>query len=321
MSQPLPGQENRGEPEQRPDQGQQLPPLPPPPPQPYGRHFGYDPRTMYPTAPPEQRPPVGAPRVAGSRRTQGGILGTLGALLIAVIGYGKYLLIALKAVPILTTAASLLISFGLYAAFAGPTFAAALVIMILVHEMGHVIEIQRQGLRATAPIFIPFVGAAIFQQQHPQDALRQAEIGIAGPVAGTVGATAAYVLYGVTGWDFFAIAAALGFFLNLLNLIPAGMLDGGWVLAPVSKWFQVAGLALMGLLVLFQLVSPILLFIVVLGIPTVIARFRYADSPYFTSVSTAGRWAMGIAWLALTVYLAFALVLSQQQLEPLVAGR
>src|SRR5919109_2035151 len=79
MSQPLPGQENRGEPEQRPDQGRQLPPLPPPPPQPYGRHFGYDPRTMYPTAPPEQRPPVGTPRVAGSRRTQGGILGTLGA--------------------------------------------------------------------------------------------------------------------------------------------------------------------------------------------------------------------------------------------------
>jgi Zn-dependent protease len=193
--------------------------------------------------------------------------------------------------------------------------------MILVHEMGHVIEIQRQGLKATAPIFIPFVGAAIFQQQHPQNALRQAEIGIAGPIAGTVGATVAYVLFGLTGWDFFAVAAALGFFLNLLNLIPAGMLDGGWVLAPVSKWFQVAGLALMGLLVLFGVVSPILLFIVLLGIPAVITRFRYASSPYYTSVSTAGRWGMGLAWLALTIYLAFALVLSEQQMQTILPGR
>jgi len=70
--------------------------------------------------------------------------------------------------------------------------------MILIHEFGHVIEINRQGMKATAPVFNPFVGAAIFQRDHPQSALHQAQIGIAGPLAGTLGATAAFVLYGAT---------------------------------------------------------------------------------------------------------------------------
>ena len=89
-----------------------------------------------------------------------------------------------------------MISFGAYAIFFGPWFAAALVAMILVHEFGHVIEINRQGMKATAPVFIPFFGAAIFQRDHPQSALHQAQIGIAGPLLGTVGAVVAYVLYG-----------------------------------------------------------------------------------------------------------------------------
>lgn len=318
MSQPLPGPYQEPEEERR-----QAPPPPPwPPPQypapPYdpGQHYGHqvDPRH----APQPYGPPLQPP---SSRRRRTGLWGSLAALLAALVGYGKYLLLALKAVPLFYSVASLLISLGAWALLFGPQFALAIVAMIFVHEMGHVVEIRRQGLKATAPVFIPFVGAAIFQRQHPQDALRQAEIGIAGPIAGTIGATVAYFLYFMTGQDIFAVAAYLGFFLNLLNLIPAGMLDGGWILAPVSKWFQVIGLVIMGLLVLTGYVSPILLVIVLLGIPTIIARFRYADSPYFTSVPVQARWAIGFAWLALTLYLAFALVFSQHQLMPVLAAR
>jgi hypothetical protein len=96
------------------------------------------------------------------------------------------------------------------------------------------------------------------------------------------------------------------------------MLDGGWILAPVSKWFQVVGLALMVAMVFFFGLSPILFIIVLFSLPTIIARFRYADNPYFTSVSPAGRWGIGAAWLALVIYLGFALVASQAQLQPVI---
>jgi Zn-dependent protease len=209
----------------------------------------------------------------------------------------------------LKTLVTLVISFGAYALFRGPEFAAGLVIMILIHELGHVYEIRRQGMQASAPLFIPFMGAAIFQRQHPTDALKQAQIGIAGPIAGTVGATAAWVLYGATHYTFLLDWALIGFFINLFNLIPVGMLDGGWILGAVSKWFQVAGLALLGAVVFkFHLYfSPIVILIVVLGIPVIIERFRNDSSPYYQSVPVGARWAMGGAWLGLTAYLAVSL--------------
>jgi Zn-dependent protease len=317
MSQPLPGPYR--EPEE--DRSEERPPAPwsppqyPPPPYDPGRHYGHQADPAYGA----QYPLPAVPRP--SRRRQTGLMGTLAALMVAVVGYGKYLLIAAKAVPLLVPVLSILVSFAAYSIFAGPTVAAALIAMIFVHEMGHVIEIRRQGLKATAPIFIPFFGAAIFQRSHPQNALRQAEIGIAGPVAGTIGATAAYILYGMTGQDIFAVAAWIGFLINLINLVPSGMLDGGWITAPISKWFQVVGLVLMGLLVLTGFVSPILLIIVVWSIPVIISRFRNADSPYFTSVPVQARWAMAAAWLGLTIYLSLALVLSEHQLLPVLAGR
>jgi Zn-dependent protease len=237
-----------------------------------------------------------------------GLLGGLGAALVAAFGFLKYgLLIAFK-IPAVGTLLSLVVSFGGYALFYGPWFAVALVTMIFVHEMGHVVEIRRQGMEASAPIFIPFLGAAIFQRSHPTDALKQAQIGIAGPIAGTIGATAAFALYGSTHSPVLLLAALIGFYLNLFNLIPVWQLDGSWILAPVSKWFQVAGYALIGVGALFFhfLVSPLIIIIALLGIPTLIKRFREASNPYYTSVPTGGRWAMGFAWLVLVIYLGVA---------------
>jgi Zn-dependent protease len=237
-----------------------------------------------------------------------GLMSGLGAALLAAWGFLKYgLLIAFK-IPAVGTLLSLVVSFGGYALFYGPWFAVALVTMIFVHEMGHVVEIRRQGMQASAPIFIPFLGAAIFQRSHPTDALKQAQIGIAGPIAGTVGATAAFALYGSTHSPVLLLAALIGFYLNLFNLIPVWQLDGSWILAPVSKWFQVAGYALIGVGALFFhfLVSPLIIIIALLGIPTLIKRFREASNPYYTSVPTGGRWAMGFAWLVLVIYLGVA---------------
>src|SRR6202171_2089559 len=270
--------------------------VPPPPPQ-------YPVTSDIPPDSPQHYSPAPS---SGNR----GWLGGIGAALLAVWGFVKYGLLFAFKIPAFATIVSLAVSFGGYAIFWGPWFAASLVAMILIHEMGHVVEIRRQCMQATAPIFIPFMGAAIFQRSHPTDALHQAQIGIAGPIAGTIGATAAFALYGATHSPGRLRAALIGFYINLFNLLPVWQLDGAWILAPVSKWLQAAGYLLLGRggLLLHQPLSPLIIIIAVLGIPSLIQRFRDANNPYYTSVPTGGRWAMGFAWLALVIYLGVASV-------------
>src|ERR1700694_131214 len=205
--------------------------VPPPPPQ-------YPVTSDIPPDSPQHYSPAPA---SGNR----GWLGGIGAALLAAWGVIKYGLLFAFKIPAFGTIVSLVVSFGGYALFYGPWFAVALLTMIFVHEMGHVVEIRRQGMHATAPIFIPFLGAAIFQRSHAQSPMHQARIGMGGPIAGSIGATAALVLYGSTHWTVLLGWAYIGFLINLFNLIPFGMLDGGWILAPVSKWIQVAGLVVL----------------------------------------------------------------------------
>src|SRR6202171_2943321 len=267
--------------------------VPPPPPQ-------YPVTSDLPPHSPQHYSPAPA---AGNR----GWLGGIGSSVVAAWGLSKSGLLFAFKIPAFGTIVSLVISFGGYALFYGPWFAVALLTMIFVHEMGHVVEIRRQGMKASAPIFIPFLGAATFQRSHPTDALKQAEIGIAGPIAGTIGATAAFALYGATHSQVLLLAALIGFYINLFTLIPVWQLDGSWILAPVSKWFQVAGYGMIVVAALFlHFVSPLLIIIAVLGVPTLIARFRAASDPYYMSVPPAARWAMGGAWLALVIYLGVA---------------
>src|SRR5256885_9039997 len=190
---------------------------------------------------PPQSPYHYSPAPQGSNRST---LGWLGSAALAVWAVVKYGLVFVFKIPALATLFSAVLSFGAYSLVYGGWFAVALVVMLFVHEMGHVLEIRRQGMRATAPIFIPFLGAAIFQRQHPTDALKQAPIGIPGPIAGTIAATAAWVLYGATHTPVSFLAAPTGLFLNLFNLIPVWQLDGAWILAPVSPWCQVVGLGM-----------------------------------------------------------------------------
>src|SRR5579864_8664173 len=274
------------------------PTVPPPPP---GRYP--PPPPIYPVTsdiPPES-PYHSSP---APRQANRGTMGWLGSGLLAVWAVIKYGGLFLLKIPAAGTLLSMVLSLGIYAVAYGPWFAVSLVSMLFVHEMGHVLEIRRQGMRATAPIFIPFLGAAIFQRQHPTDALKQAQIGIAGPIAGTLGATVAFVLYGSTQNPIFLVTALIGFFINLINLLPVWQLDGAWILAPVSPWFQVLGLAAIAVgVVLFHFVSFLLIIVAIAGIPTMLAGFRNASNPYYTSVPPAARLALGAAWLALVLYL------------------
>ncbi|MDR6227006.1 site-2 protease family protein [Desmospora profundinema] len=123
------------------------------------------------------------------------------------------------------------------------TFSLGLVVMIFIHEMGHVWAAKRKRLPVSAPAFIPFVGALITLKKQPQDAATEAYVALGGPVVGTIGAFACYLLYLWSGLDVLLPISLIGFILNLFNLLPIHPLDGGRIVTAISRWFWAAGLA------------------------------------------------------------------------------
>src|SRR5918992_5971439 len=139
-----------------------------------------------------------------------------------IVKYGG-LLLKLK---VFTTAASMLVSIAAYAWIWGLPFAIGFVVLIFVHELGHVIELRRQGVPASAPLFIPFLGAVIGMKQLPDDAWKEARVALAGPILGSVGAAVFWVAGEAADSDLLVALAFVGFLLNLFNLIPIVPLDG-----------------------------------------------------------------------------------------------
>jgi Zn-dependent protease len=122
------------------------------------------------------------------------------------------------------------ISVGGYALIWGWRFAVGLVLLILVHEAGHYVEAKRQGLNPQLPVFVPFLGAYVALRNQPFDPWRNAAVSIAGPVAGGLGALACLAYAEAADDRFWFALAYTGFFLNAINLVPIGFLDGGHIL-------------------------------------------------------------------------------------------
>jgi Zn-dependent protease len=134
-----------------------------------------------------------------------------------------------------TTLLSMLLSLGVYWTAWGWKFALGLVLSIYVHEMGHVIALRRYGFKATAPMFVPGLGALVRLQQQIVNPREDAEIGLAGPIYGLGAALASLGLWRLTGEPIFAAIAGVGAWLNLLNLLPIASLDGGRAFHAMSR--------------------------------------------------------------------------------------
>ncbi|MDQ2911614.1 MAG: site-2 protease family protein, partial [Actinomycetota bacterium] len=119
---------------------------------------------------------------------------------------------------------SMFVSAAVYVWIGGWWFGIGLVVLLFVHEMGHVLEAKRQGLPVSAPVFIPFLGALITLKQMPPDAWREARLGIAGPLLGSAGAAAIYLVGVAYDSQHLKALAFLGFFINLFNLLPVSPL-------------------------------------------------------------------------------------------------
>ena len=160
----------------------------------------------------------------------------------------KFLLLGLTKAG---TLFSMLGFFGIYWAAYGWPFAAGLAISIYIHEMGHVYEIRKAGIDASAPMFIPGIGALIRLRQHITDPTVDARIGLAGPVWGLGAAIAALGVYEWTGLPIWGAIAHLGAWINLFNLIPFWQLDGSrgfHALDRFQRWGIVGTLAVAYLL-------------------------------------------------------------------------
>jgi Zn-dependent protease len=151
-----------------------------------------------------------------------------------------------------------------YAFVFGWKFAVGFVLLLFVHELGHVIQLRREGIEASAPLFIPFLGAVVAAKSLGGNATAEARVGLAGPVLGTLGAIAVAVAGFVGDSELLEALAFTGFFLNLFNLLPVVPLDGGRAMAALAPWMWFVGFAgLLGLA--FTYPNPVLLLVVLFG--------------------------------------------------------
>lgn len=187
--------------------------------------------------------PGAAPKWLASLGALGLLLWKLEFALGFVLTKGKLLLLGLTKA---STFFSMLLAMGVYWTLWGWKFAAGFVAMIYVHEMGHVAALRRLGIRASAPMFVPGLGAFVRMKQYPASVREDARVGLAGPIWGLAGALAAYGLWTATGHAVLAGIAHAGALVNLFNLIPVWQLDGGRgirALARRERWLLAALLA------------------------------------------------------------------------------
>ena len=230
----------------------------------------------------------------------------VGVLLLQLASKAKVLLLLLTKVKLLTTSASMLVSIGAYALIWGWQFAVGFVVLLLVHEMGHVFQLRREGIEASAPMFIPFLGAVVAAKSLGDDAAAEARVGLAGPVLGTLGTLVPLGIWLATGEPFWQALAYVGFFLNLFNLIPVLPLDGGRAMAALSPWVWFAGYAaIIALTIAFP--NPILLLVLLLGGFESWRRWKARNSPEsraFHDIPGRTRVIVAIVYLGLVAALA-----------------
>ena len=264
-----------------------------------------------PYYPPSYEPEPTRERTPWWRRGAG-IAIALGALLLKFGAKVKGLLLLLPKLKIFTTSASMLVSIGAYALIWGWKFAVGFVLLLLIHEMGHVVQLRREGIKASAPMFIPFLGALVAMKELPKDAAAEARVGLAGPVLGSLGALLPLALYGATGDELFKALAFVGFFLNLFNLLPVLPLDGGRAMAALSPWMWFVGYGLL-VVATFAFPNPIMLLILLLGGFETWRRWKERKSPEskaFHRVKPAHRLAVAGVYLGLAAALAVGMDLT-----------
>ena len=205
-------------------------------------------------------------------------LGPIGIVILLLIKFGaklKFLILpVLKFFPILLkTGGTMLFSIWAYSLIWGWQFAAGFVILILLHEFGHLIAARLFHLKVGLPVFIPFMGALIALKEAPRHAWVEFWIASGGPIAGGLASLGCHCIYFATGNEFFSALAYTGYFLNLFNLMPVGFLDGGRMVTALSPWLWLVGIVIAGAFAVYR-PSFIIFLILLFSLPRLFSLFR-----------------------------------------------
>ncbi len=209
------------------------------------------------------------------------------------------------------SAASLLMSLAYYGCRLGWGLAAGFLVLLSVHETGHLLAARRYRLRTSWPLFVPGLGALIDIQEAPGDRWQNAVIGVSGPVFGTIGTLVCLFLAHVSGCRLLYEAAFAGAVMNTFNLIPVGPMDGGRVAELFSRWLWIPGYLMLAVIV-WYLRAPAAVLLLLLMLPIIVTLFRRkkslkSDSPDLreqSRVSLGKRLAMGFLYIGLVIILA-----------------
>ena len=253
-------------------------------------------------------------RTQSVRKRIGSMLAAIGAVIVKFFAAIKGLILLLPKVKLLTTTGTALVSVAAYSLFFGWEFAAGFVLLLFVHEMGHVIALRREGIKASTPMFIPFLGAAIFSKSLGDNALAEARVGLAGPILGTIGAAVCLAIGEAMNSDLLRALAYVAFFLNLINLIPVVPFDGGRAMAAMAPWMWFLGLgALVALLLVTH--NPFLLIFLLLGAIETRRRWqqrktRSLEQAAYYRVAPRHRVLVGAVYIGLIVLLVLGMDVS-----------
>lgn len=255
----------------------------------------------------EQRAAASRGTVEGQQKRRFSLanLGSLGAIIALLAKFG---LASITAV----------ISVAIYAQLFGWTFAIGLVALLFIHEMGHAVVMKLKGLPVGGMVFIPMLGAAVFMNRMPKNAKDEAEVGIAGPVAGAL-ASSVCLLLAFANPDSAGIWASLayfGFFMNLFNLIPIVPFDGGRVLAAIDRRIWIIGFIGLVAVQIWEWVNGtgsiwLLIFIVMAATQLFTRTPNTPEARAYYSVPLGERVALGLAYFGLAAVLVLGMSLTR----------
>ena len=247
-----------------------------------------------------------------------GPVAVVGVIIAKFFAKLKFVLLPLlKFLPIiLKSGGTMLLTIWVYTQIWGWQFALGFVLLLLVHECGHLLIAKKFGLKVGAPVFIPFMGAFIALKEAPRNAWIEACVGIGGPILGSVGALICNSLGEIFDAPVFIALASFGYLLNLFNLTPVGMLDGGRIVSALSRWLWLPGFAV---LLWFGWKYPnfVVWLMIILSVPRVISLFRKRteEERRYYEVAPAQRWTMSILYFGLIITLILGMGLAERDLH------
>jgi Zn-dependent protease len=276
------------------------------------------PPPLPPSLPPIE-PPNPPQQSGGAGKAVKKAAGPIAAIGVFLAKFKVVLFPVLKFFPILLkTGGTMLLSIIIYTSLYGFRFAFGVVILIFVHECGHLLVAKWLNLKVSAPMFIPFFGAVILLKESPRNAWIESQVAIGGPILGTIGGVVCFAIYAVTGDLFWCALARWSFLINLFNLTPIGFLDGGRIATALSPWLWILGTVIFAVL-LFVSFNPVLLIIFIMTLPRLFSLFRKKtpeEQRYF-EVTPMQRLIMGGMYIGLAAFLVLGMQLAGQLLLPL----